>query len=106
MLWSWCAIPLLTSYSVETRGGHTDECAARLFTEGVTANEALWKGDYCEDEREWPEAIPVLGLSLPVSLAGTALFMTGGVSRRMSGHSQAMRELDLIASEREKHSET
>ncbi|MFC8626417.1 hypothetical protein [Streptomyces anulatus] len=105
LLWGWCAILLLTSYTVETRSGFTDECAARLFTEGGTANEVLWKGDYCEDERDWPEALLVLGLSLPVSLVGTALFTTGQVSRRMSGHSQAMRELDRIAAEREKHAE-
>ncbi|MFH9392024.1 hypothetical protein [Streptomyces sp. NPDC017556] len=102
LLWGWCAILLLTDYEVETRNGHTDECAARLFTEGGTANEGLWKGDYCEAERDWPEALLVLGLSLPLSLVGTALFTTGHVSRRMSGHSQAMRELDRIADEREK----
>ncbi|MDG9683003.1 hypothetical protein QC334_09660 [Streptomyces sp. DH18] len=62
----------------------------------------LWKGDYRADERDWPEALAVLGLSLPVSLVGTALFTTGQVSRRMSGRSQAMRELDRIADEREK----
>ncbi|MFH9690797.1 hypothetical protein ACH4LE_31540 [Streptomyces sp. NPDC017413] len=102
LLWGWCAILLLTDYEVETRNGHTDECAARLFTEGGTANEGLWKGDYCAAERDWPEALLVLGLSLPLSLVGTALFTTGHVSRRMSGHSQAMRELDRIADEREK----
>ncbi|WP_274029875.1 hypothetical protein [Streptomyces sp. MMBL 11-1] len=102
LLWGWCAILLLTDYEVETRNGHTDECAARLFTEGGTANEGAWRGDWCADERDWPEALAVLGLSLPVSLVGTALFTTGHVSRRMSGHSQAMRELDRIADEREK----
>ncbi|OLO33563.1 hypothetical protein PZ61_0225785 [Streptomyces sp. MNU77] len=102
LLWGWCAILLLTDYEVEKPNGNTDECAARLFTEGGTANEGLWRGDYCEDERDWPEALAVLGLSLPVSLVGTALFTTGSVSRRMSGHAQAMRELDRIADEREK----
>ncbi|MFD4177134.1 MULTISPECIES: hypothetical protein [Streptomyces] len=102
LLWGWCAILLLTDYTVETRSGRTAECEARLLTEGGTANEGLWKGDYCQDERDWPEALLVLGLSLPVSLVGTALFTTGQVSRRMSGHSQAMRELDRIADEREK----
>ncbi len=65
----------------------------------------MWKGDYCADECDWPEAIAVLGLSIPVSLVGTALFTTGHVSRRLSGHSQAMRELDRLADEREKRSE-
>ncbi|MFF7008139.1 hypothetical protein ACFY9Y_19875 [Streptomyces fimicarius] len=105
LLWGWCAVLLLTDYEVETRGSNTKECAARLFTEGGTANEGVWAGDYCADERDWPEALAVLGLSIPVSLVGTALATTGHVSRRLSGHSQAMRELDRLADEREKRSE-
>ncbi|BFP55525.1 hypothetical protein SCMC78_53320 [Streptomyces sp. CMC78] len=105
LLWGWCAVLLLTDYEVETRGSNTKECAARLFTEGGTANDGVWAGDYCADERDWPEALAVLGLSIPVSLVGTALATTGHVSRRLSGHSQAMRELDRLADEREKRSE-
>ncbi|MEU3054435.1 hypothetical protein [Streptomyces griseus] len=105
LLWGWCAVLLLTDYEVETRGSNTKECAARLFTEGGTANEGVWAGDYCADERDWPEALAVLGLSIPVSLVGTALATTGHVSRRLSGHSQAMRELDRLADERKKRSE-
>lgn len=81
LLWGWCAVLLLTDYTVETRSGRTAECEARLFTERGTANEGLWKGDYCQDERDWPEALLVLGLSVPVALVGTALFTTGQVSR-------------------------
>ncbi|MBV7248518.1 hypothetical protein [Streptomyces sp. MW-W600-10] len=105
LLWGWCAVLLLTDYEVETRGSNTKECAARLFTEGGTANDGVWAGDYCADERDWPEALVVLGLSIPVSLVGTALATTGHVRRRLSGHSQAMRELDRLADEREKRSE-
>lgn len=65
----------------------------------------VYAGDYCAAERDWPEALAVLGLSVPVALVGTALFTTGSVSRRMSGHAQAMRELDRIAERREKKSE-
>ncbi|MFE9010312.1 hypothetical protein [Streptomyces cyaneofuscatus] len=36
---------------------------------------------------------------MPVSLVGTALFTTGLVSRRMSAHGQAMRDLDRLADE-------
>lgn len=36
----------------------------------------------------------MLGVSLPVSAAGVGLFTIGTVSRRMSPHGQAMRELD------------
>lgn len=97
LLWGWCAVLLLTSYSVDNPRGSTTECESRLFTESGTANEGRWKGDHCENERDWPEALAVLGLSVPVSLVGTALFTTGVVSRRMSAHAQAMRELDDLA---------
>ncbi|MGW6581681.1 hypothetical protein ACWF76_20280 [Streptomyces globisporus] len=66
---------------------------------------ALLAGDYCADERDWPETLVVLGLSIPVSLVGTAPVTAGSVSRRMSGHAQAMRELDRMAERREKKSE-
>ncbi|MEW2276889.1 hypothetical protein AB0936_04455 [Streptomyces cyaneofuscatus] len=48
---------------------------------------------------DWSEALVVLGLSVPVSVAGTALFTIGMVSRRMSAHGQAMRDLDRLAGE-------
>ncbi|MFE9049272.1 MULTISPECIES: hypothetical protein [Streptomyces] len=105
LLWGWCAYLLMTEYTIETRTGFEKECAARLFTDGGTANEGVYAGDYCADERDWPEALVVLGLSIPVSLVGTALVTTGSVSRRMSGHAQAMRELDRIAARREQKSE-
>ncbi|MEV4880416.1 hypothetical protein [Streptomyces cyaneofuscatus] len=97
LMWGWCAILLLTSYSVETSPGNTTECASRLFTDGSTANDGLRSGDYCASERDWPEALAVLGLSMPVALVGTALFTTGTVSRRMSAHGQAIRDLDRLA---------
>ncbi|SCF73811.1 hypothetical protein [Streptomyces sp. Cmuel-A718b] len=105
LLWGWCVVLLMTEYEVETRGGSTRECAARLFTEGGTANDGVWAGDYCAAERDWPEALAVLGLSIPVALVGTALVTTGSVSRRMSAHAQAMRELDRLTERREKEAE-
>ncbi|WP_282693914.1 hypothetical protein [Streptomyces sp. CC208A] len=50
-----------------------------------------------DDERDWPEALAVLGLSVPVSVAGAVLFTVGWLSRRMSAHGEAMRELDKFA---------
>ncbi|WYB30226.1 hypothetical protein V6574_09610 [Streptomyces sp. SM1P] len=104
LLWGWCAYLLTTEYTIETRTGFEKECAARLFTDRGTANEGVYAGDYCANERDWPEALVVLGLSIPVSLVGTALVTTGSVTRRMSSHAQAMRELDRIAERREKES--
>ncbi|MFB8024849.1 MULTISPECIES: hypothetical protein [unclassified Streptomyces] len=99
LLWVWCAVLLLTPYEVDEEPGdrYPAECESRLFTDRGTANEGLFKGDDCADERDWPEAIAVLGVSVPVSVTGVALFTIGTVSRRMSSHGQAMRELDALA---------
>ncbi|MET7286812.1 hypothetical protein [Streptomyces sp. NPDC005573] len=102
LLWTWCAVLLLTPYEADREPGdrYPAKCEARLFTDRGTANEGVFRGDYCADERDWPEALLVLGLSVPVSAAGAALLTTGVVSRRMSAHAEAMRELDKIAEQR------
>lgn len=99
--WTWCAL-LLTPYEVDEKPGdrYPAECESRLLTERGTANGGLQRGDWCQDERDWPEALAVLGLSVPVSVAGVALFTSGSVSRRMSAHAEAMRELDKLADAR------
>ncbi|MEU0177780.1 hypothetical protein ABZ178_31190 [Streptomyces massasporeus] len=76
------------------------------MTDRGTANEGLWKGDLCQNERDWPEALALLGLPVPVpvSVVGVALFTIGGLSMRMSAHAEAMRDLDKIADEREARS--
>ncbi|MFI2367601.1 hypothetical protein [Streptomyces sp. NPDC018833] len=99
LLWTWCFLLLLTPYEVdrEPDDRHPEQCESRLFTERGTANEGLYRHDWCENERDWPEALAVLGLSLPVTAAGVALFTSGSVTRRMSAHAEAMRELDKFA---------
>ncbi|MFI6080010.1 hypothetical protein ACIBBB_03270 [Streptomyces sp. NPDC051217] len=76
------------------------ECQSRLLTESGTANQGLQRGDWCQNERDWPEAPAVLGLSVPVSAAGVGLFTSGSVSLRMSAHAEATRELDKLANPR------
>lgn len=100
--WIWCALLLLTPYEVEDRpdGRSTRECESRLLTEYGTANEGRQRGDWCQDERDWPEALLILGLSVPVSVAGAVLFTIGSLSGRMSAHAEAMRELDRLADAR------
>ncbi|WP_190047399.1 hypothetical protein [Streptomyces galilaeus] len=103
LLWSWCTLLLLTPYEVDRKPDdrYPVECESRLLTESGTANEGLGHGDHCQNERDWPEAVAALGLSVPVSVAGAVLFTSGSVGRRMSAHAEAMRELDQIADERE-----
>jgi hypothetical protein len=102
LLWTWCGVLLLTPYEVEREPGdqYPDKCESRLLTDRGTANDGVYRGDYCADERDWPEALAILGLSLPVSLTGAILFTTGTVNRTMSAHAEAMRELDKIAQTR------
>ncbi|MEV1053336.1 hypothetical protein [Streptomyces sp. NPDC049887] len=100
--WAWCALLLLTPYTVdeEPDDQHPARCESRLLTEDGTANGGLRRGYRCQNERDWPEALAVLGLSVPVSVAGVGLFTSGSVSRRMSAHAEAMRELDQLVDAR------
>ncbi|MER7112550.1 hypothetical protein [Streptomyces sp. NPDC000229] len=99
LLWTWCAVLLLIPYEVdeEPDDRYPRECESRLFTERGTANDGVVNGAWCENERDWPEALAVLGLSVPVSVAGAMLFTSGSVSGRMSAHAEAMRVLDELA---------
>jgi hypothetical protein len=92
LLWTWCAVLLLAPYGVdrEPDDRHPEECESRLLTDGDTADEGVRRGDWCENERDWPE-------SIPVSPAGAMLFTSGSVSCRMSAHTGAMRVLDELA---------
>ncbi|MFF2641382.1 hypothetical protein ACFVUB_16205 [Streptomyces niveus] len=98
ILWTWCAVLLLAPYSVDTEPDDRSpkECESRLLTEFGTANDGLGNGDWCQNERDWPEALAVLALSVPVSIVGVGLFTTGSVTARMSSHAEVMRDLDKI----------
>ncbi|MEU2157228.1 hypothetical protein ABZ532_19805 [Streptomyces sp. NPDC019396] len=97
LLWTWCALLLLTPYEAGEDHRSPDECESRLFTDRGTANGGVYRGYQCANERDWPEALAVLGLSVPVSVAGVALFTSGSLGIRMSAHAQALRELDQPA---------
>lgn len=99
LLWTWCALLLLTPYTVDRKPDdrYPVECESRLLTDRGTANEGLHRGSWCQNERDWPEALAVLGLSVPVSAVGVALFTSGSVSLRMSAHAETMRYLDKRA---------
>ncbi|GAA2436841.1 hypothetical protein [Streptomyces lavendulocolor] len=99
LLRTWCAVLLLVPYEVDRQpdGKYPEECESRLPTDGDTADGGLRRSDRCEHERDWPEALAVLGLSVPVSVVGAMLFTGGSVSGRMSAHAEAMRMLDGLA---------
>lgn len=101
LLWVWCGVLLTTPYEVDrARAADPVECESRLFTEDGTANEGPAK-DPCGDERDWPEVLALLGLSVPVSVAGAVLLTSGLLGVRVSEHAAELARLRELA-ERDK----
>ncbi|WP_244902913.1 hypothetical protein [Streptomyces ambofaciens] len=97
LLWVWCGVLLTTPYEIDrAHSAHAVECEPRLFTDDGTANEGPSK-DPCGDERDWPEALAVLGLSVPVSVAGAALLAYGLLGVRVSEHAAELARLHELA---------
>jgi hypothetical protein len=70
VLWLWCGALLTMSYDVDHEfSNYSMKCEARLFTDESTANDGR---NPCADERDWPEALALLGLSVPISVTGAA----------------------------------
>ncbi|MFE9907760.1 hypothetical protein [Streptomyces clavifer] len=88
-----------TSYQADRKPDDTypDDSESRLFTDRGTADAGELHGDYRAQERDWPEVLAVLGMSVPVPVAGGTLFAMGTVSRRISSYGRAIRELDKPA---------
>ncbi|MGC9377896.1 hypothetical protein [Streptomyces sp. MH13] len=97
VLWVWCGVLLTTPYEVD-RAYATNpvECESRLFTDDGTANEGPSK-DPCGDERDWPEALALLGLSVPVSVGGAVLLTYGLIGVRVSEHAAELARLHELA---------
>lgn len=92
LLWVWFGALLLFPYTLESGYGEERECESRLLTERGTANEG-GEDMTCESERDWPELLAILGLSVPVAVVGTSLWTSGGNSHRMSEHVAEMARL-------------
>ncbi|MET9557696.1 hypothetical protein [Streptomyces sp. NPDC006645] len=67
-LWLWFAFLLLTPYG---------SCESRLFTDAPTAYSSTSFRNACAAERDWPELLGVLGLSVPTSVVGAVLHTSG-----------------------------
>ncbi|MGC9497381.1 hypothetical protein [Streptomyces sp. WG7] len=97
VLWVWCGVLLTTPYEADrTYATNPVECEARLFTDDGTANEGPFK-DPCGDERDWPEALALLGLSVPVSVGGAVLLTYGLIGVRVSEHAAELARLHELA---------
>ncbi|MEU3730831.1 hypothetical protein AB0E81_15620 [Streptomyces sp. NPDC033538] len=97
VLWVWCGVLLATPYEIEREYSTSPtECESRLFTDDGTANEGPAK-DPCGDERDWPEALTLLGLSVPLSVAGAVLLTYGLIGVRVSEHAAELARLQELA---------
>ncbi|QIP83816.1 hypothetical protein GLX30_06745 [Streptomyces sp. Tu 2975] len=92
LLWVWFGVLLLLPYTLDSKYGEGRECESRLLTEWGTANEG-GEDATCESERDWPELLGVLGLSVPVAVVGTALYTSGSVGNRLSEHAAEVARL-------------
>lgn len=94
----WFGVLLLLPYTLDGKYGkygkygEGKECESRLLTEWGTANEG-GEDATCESERDWPELLGVLGLSVPVAVVGTALYTSGSVGYRLSEHAAEVARL-------------
>ncbi|MDF4252592.1 hypothetical protein [Streptomyces sp. WMMB303] len=90
VLWIWCGVLLTMSYEVQRRfSDESFQCEPRLSTDAGTANQGGTETPRA-DERDWPEAVVLLGLSVPVSVAGAVFLTYGRLSVRMSKHVQEL----------------
>lgn len=85
-MWIWFAVLLFTPYSAGQAGGSPASCESPFFADRRDANERAAEGSRCVAERDWPELLAVLGASVPIAVAGTALFTTGSISIRLNRH--------------------
>ncbi|WP_371525348.1 hypothetical protein OG302_03700 [Streptomyces sp. NBC_01283] len=91
-LWAWFALLLVLPYDA---GGM---CESRLFTDGPTAHASSSFRDACAAQRDWPEILGVLGLSVPVTVAGAVLHTSGKTSQRLSEHAAEIAQLKELIS--------
>ncbi|MFI8850137.1 hypothetical protein ACIGW3_08050 [Streptomyces sp. NPDC053499] len=90
VLWLWCGVLLTMPYEVKRHStGGSLQCEPRLFTDEGAANEEKLEAP-CTDERDWLEAVALLGVSVPAAVAGAVLLTCGRLSIRMSEHAQAL----------------
>lgn len=96
-LWAWFALAMVLPYD----GGGTS-CESRLFTDGPTANDAdLGDSSSCAARRDWPKMLGILGLSVPVSVAGALLHTSGTSSQRLNEQAAELAHLKELINRRD-----
>ncbi|MGW0855286.1 hypothetical protein [Streptomyces sp. NPDC002690] len=89
----WLGWLLLVPFSVTSSvGDHEIDCGAPVSEVYSPSSKNV-----CADERQWPELIGVLGLSVPFAVTGAALWVSGNSRKRTAEH--VLRLLELQESE-------
>ncbi|MEU0405022.1 hypothetical protein ABZ318_33390 [Streptomyces sp. NPDC006197] len=90
LLWIWFAVLLFTPYET---GEYSRECTSRFTSENLHNSDSR-----CVNERDWPELLAVLGVSVPAGVIGGVLYTSGSVSHRMAEHLAEVTRLDAASS--------
>ncbi|EFE76729.1 hypothetical protein K7395_14080 [Streptomyces filamentosus] len=88
----WLGYLLLAPYTVASSPSRDLECESPLAHGRSHTSPSL-----CAGERDWPELVGILALSVPTAVAGAALVVSGTSRRRTSAHVFAI--LEMQASE-------
>jgi hypothetical protein len=80
LLWSWFALLFLTPYVTDTSRGYAEQCKAP-----IDAPSAQLHPDRsgCAKERDWPQLLGILALSLPFATAGALTYGRGAATFRI-----------------------
>ncbi|MGW1463424.1 hypothetical protein ACWCPT_03575 [Streptomyces sp. NPDC002308] len=85
----WLGWLLLVPFSVASSVGDTEiDCGAP-----VSETYSPDSPNVCAQERQWPELVGVLGLSVPFAVTGAALWVSGNSRRRTTEHVLRLLEL-------------
>ncbi|MFC9249101.1 hypothetical protein ACFT7S_35240 [Streptomyces sp. NPDC057136] len=90
-LLAWLGYLLLAPFTMASYQ-HDVECEAP-----ISATYAPDEGSFCGSERDWPELLGILSLSVPPAVTGAALLVSGSTRRRTSTH--VLQVLEMQASE-------
>ncbi|MFD5329313.1 hypothetical protein [Streptomyces sp. NPDC127092] len=76
VLWVWFGVMLLVPY---TAGESDRDCKARITSEHLHDNDST-----CVQERDWPELLGILALSIPFAVVGVTLYSRGSLTYRLA----------------------
>ncbi|MEU7022868.1 hypothetical protein ABZ990_19720 [Streptomyces sp. NPDC046203] len=82
LLWAWCALLLLVPYTGSGSKMSAPDCEALIGAPYEQLHAPYGRGA-CVEERDWPELLGILALSLPFATAGGMTYARGAATRRI-----------------------